>query len=61
MEQKIGNDTGRSQVNAESFLEELKPLIEDFFVFDLEKGENFLSVRFENGQTIRLMAKETEN
>ena len=28
---------------------------------DLEKGENFLLVRFENGQTIRLMAKETEN
>lgn len=41
MEQKIGNDTGRSQVNAESFLEELKPLIEDFLSVIWKKGKIF--------------------
>ncbi len=58
MEQKQCENTRNFRTDAKEFLEELKPLIEDYFVCELIKEENALKVCFENGQVIRLCAQE---
>ena len=46
------------RTDAKSLIEELQPILKDFFVCKLSESENALFMRFVNGQTFRLTVQE---
>lgn len=46
------------RTDAKSLVEELQPILKDFFVCDLSKSKETLFIRFANGQTFRLTVQE---
>ena len=46
------------KTNAKNLLEELQPILTDFFVCELTETENTLFIRLENGQVFSLILKE---
>lgn len=59
MEQEpFKNAVGNFKTNAKNLLEELKPILADFFVCELTETENTLFMRLENGQAFSLILEE---
>lgn len=46
------------RTDVKSLVEELQPILKDFFVCKLSESENALLMRFANGQTFRLTVQE---
>lgn len=46
------------RTDAKSLVEELQPILKDFFVCDLSESKETLFIRFANGQTFRLTVQE---
>lgn len=59
MEQKqFKNAEKNFRTDAKNLLEEIEPILSDFFVCDLSEAENVLSMRLANGQTFKLTVQE---
>ncbi len=50
-----------AQFNAQSILEELTPLIKDYFIAETESNGKEINISFLNGQKFRICAEEISN
>ena len=53
-QEQFKNTENNFRTDAKNLLEEMKPILSDFFVCDLSEAENAISMRLANGQTFKL-------
>lgn len=57
-QEQFKNAENNFRTDAKNLLEEMKPILSDFFVCDLSEAENALSMCLANGQTFKLTVQE---
>ena len=57
-QEQFKNTENNFRTDAKNLLEEMKPILSDFFVCDLSEAENAISMRLANGQTFKLTVQE---
>lgn len=57
-QEQFKNAENNFRTDAKNLLEEMEPILSDFFVCDLSEAENAISMRLANGQTFKLTVQE---
>lgn len=57
-QEQFKNAENNFRTDAKYLLEEMEPILSDFFVCDLSEAENAISMRLANGQTFKLTVQE---